>query len=210
MDLADIVNTNKVLKELSYQNDEFNLFKFFDNGKSSSVIKGACGFITRKQSFYCFSPSYHSLVFENVASSIFDDGNNILNVYYDVFKKYYKNSSGRNYSNDAWRYANAKFGLVSIQLLSKNACFVWCPEVINSFQKEKIIEFYNEMKEINKYLESEGFSVINVDYIVMKNGEYSCKFNGDEFISQIDSFVSDNCFVPYENDIKKFDDKKRI
>ena len=27
MDLADIVNTNKVLNELSYQNDEFNLFK---------------------------------------------------------------------------------------------------------------------------------------------------------------------------------------
>ena len=198
-DLGDIVDTNEVLNELSYQNDEFDLFTFFDEGKSSTNIKGACGFITRRQSFYCFSPKYHSLVFENVCSSVFDDGNVNENVYYTSFNRYLSKSSGREYSNDAWRYANADFGVVSIQLLSKNNLFVWVPNKINSFQKQSIINFCSEMININNYLKGNGFNEVEVLFSVMGKDDYGSILGMNEFLSKINSFVDDNCFCPHEN-----------
>lgn len=197
--LGDVVNTNEVLRELSYQNAEFDLFTFFDKDKNKSAdeANGACGFITRKQFFYCFSPKYHSLVFENVGSSIFDDGNINENVYYTSFKKY--KPSGREYSEDAWRYANADFGVVSIQLLSKNNLFVWVPNKINNYQKQCIINFCSEMININNYLKKTGFSEVDVLFSVMENGEYGSKLKMNEFLIKINDYVDDNCFCPHEN-----------
>lgn len=197
-DLGDIVNTNEVLNEVSYQNNKFDLFKFFDDGKNSSDIIGACGFITRNQCFYCFSPKYHALVFENVCSSIFDDGNQNENVYYASFNKYHK-SSGRKFCNDAWRYANADFGVVSIQLLSKNSLFIWVPNKINDFQKQAIINFCSEMNIINNYLKENGFRVIEVSFSVMGKKDYGNYMEMNDFISLIDNYVDNDCFCPYEN-----------
>lgn len=199
--LGDVVNTNEVLSELSYQNDEFDLFTFFDEDKAKSEdeANGACGFITRKQSFYCFAPKYHALVFENVGSSVFDDGNTIENVYYTSFNKYKDKSSGREYSGDAWRYANADFGVVSIQLLSKSNLLVWVPNKINNFQKQGIINFCSEMININNYLEKTGFREVDVLFSVMENGEYGSKLEMNEFLSKINDYVDDNCFCPHEN-----------
>ena len=198
--LEDIVNTNEVLNELSYQNDEFDLFTFFDEDKAKSEdeANGACGFITRKQSFYCYAPKYHALVFENVGSSVFDDGNTIENVYYTSFNKYKGKSSGRKYSDDAWRYANADFGVVSIQLLS-NSIIVWVPNKINDFQKQAIINFCSEMVNINNYLKETGYKEVDVTFSIMQNGQYVGKFGIDEFLSRINDYVDNDCFCPYEN-----------
>lgn len=198
-DLGDIVDTNEVLSELCIQNSEFNLFEFFDDGKSSSDLKGACGFITRRQSFYCFSPKYHAFVFENVGSSVFDDGNVNENVYYTSFNKYVSASSGRDYSIDAWRFANADFGVVSIQLLSKKNVFVWVPNKINDFQKQTIINFCSEMININSYLKETGFNEIDVLFSVMGDKDYGSKLEMNEFLSKINDYVSNDCFCPYEN-----------
>ena len=196
--LEDIVNSNKVLNELSYQNDEFDLFKFFDEGKSSSDNKGACGFITRKQIFYCFALDYHAYVFQNVGSSVFDDGNTVENVYSTSLRKHESKSSGREYSDDAWRYANADFGVVSIQLLS-NSIIVWVPNKINDFQKQAIINFCSEMTNINNYLKQTGYKEVDVSFSIMQNGQYVGKFGIDEFLSRINDYVDNDCFCPYEN-----------
>lgn len=211
MDIGNITYTPDVLNELARQNEEFDLFEFFDKGKDLGFLDGACGFISRKQYFYCFSDKYHSYVFENVGSSLYDDGSISSNAYYDVFNPYHeKKSSGRDYSNDAWRYANGDFGLVSIQLLSKNNCFVWVPEVINSFQKEKIIEFSQEMDRINEHLKKTGYPEINVMFNVMKNHEYSSAMTKEEFIKKIDNYVDDNCFCPYERMLSDYIVSKHI
>lgn len=210
MDIANIVHTPSVLYEVARQNEMFDLFEFFDDGKSSSHLDGACGFISRKQSFYCFSDSYHSLVFENVGGSLFDDGSNDFNAYYKVFSPYYdNNSTGRDYSNDAWRFANGDFGLVSIQMLSKSECFVWVPEVINSFQKQKLLDFLKEMGKINEYLKSNGYSEINVLVSVMKNHEFY-NIDTESFIKEIDNYVDDNCFCPYERMLSDYQVSKHI
>ena len=210
MDLEDVVHTPSVLYEVARQNELFDLFEFFDDGKSSSRSDGACGFISRNQSFYCFSHKYHSLVFENVGGSLYDNGSNDLNEYYKVFIPYYdNNSAGRDYSNDAWRFANGDFGLVSIQMLSKSECFVWVPEVINSFQKRKLLEFLKEMKKINEYLKSNGYSEINVLVSVMKNHEFY-NIDTESFIKEIDNYVDDNCFCPYERMLSDYQVSKHI
>ena len=211
MDLSKIINTPDVLREVAIQNSKFDLFEFYDRGKDSSYLDGACGFITRSQSFYCFVEDYHSLVFENVGSSLYDDGSMDYNAYYQVFSPYYhKNSVGRDYSNDAWRYANGDFGLISIQLLSKSECFVWLPEKINSFQKQKLLEFFSEMKRINDYLKKNGFPEANVFVSIMKDHEYGLGIKMDEFIGQIDNYVDDNCFCPYERNISDYQISKHV
>ena len=211
MDIEDIVHTPSVLSEVARQNEMFDLFKFFGKDKDIEMPDGACGFITRSQCFYCFSRKYHSYVFENVGSSIFDDGNPNENVYYNVYSPYRRlKSSGRDYSNDAWRYANGDFGLISMQLLSSHECFLWLPEVINSFQKQKLLDFFKEMRKINEYLKSNGYSEVNVLVKVMKNHEYGSDIQMEEFEKQIDNYVDDNCFCPYERNISDYQISKHV
>ena len=205
MDLAKMVNTKEILAELAMQNDEFDLFEFFDRNKNIYLGEGACGFISRKQEFYCYSPSSHSYVFENVGGALYDNGSTVeLNEYYKVFNPYYNNSSGRDNSNDAWRYANGDFGLISIQMLSYGYCFIWLPEVINSFQKEKLLEFSKEVNKINEHLKENGFSELDINMNVMKNHEYSSSMSLQEYIDKIDNYVDDNCNCPYENMISEY------
>ena len=191
MDLAYVVNTEAVLREAALQNEEFDLFTFLVRGKCQPFNEGACGFITRRQYFYCESPTRHDLVFENVCGSIFDDFKYDVNPYYRIYMKY---SSTHKYTgdhgNDDWRYANEEIGVISIQILSKTGVFVWMPEVINSFQKEKLLEFCNEIKKINEYLKSQEISEVKISFVINEKIELSM----DELISQIDNFVDDNCF----------------
>ena len=211
MNLSNVINTPDVLREVAIQNSKFDLFEFYDRGKDSGHLDGACGFISRRQYFYCFADDYHSLVFENVGSSLYDDDSMEYNAYYEVFSPYYhENSTGKDYCNDAWRYANGDFGLISIQLLSKKECFVWFPEKINSFQKLKLLEFFREMKQINDYLRKSGFPEINVFVSVMKDHEYGLGIEMDDFISQIDNYVDDNCFCPYERNISDYQISKHV
>lgn len=204
MDLADIVDTNEVLNELSLENDRFNLFDFYDELKDESRVMGACGFITRNQSFYCLAPSYHSYVFENVCGSIFTGVDPNVNEYYSVFNS---NSSGDKYSHD-WLYANMYFGVVSIQILSKNDTIIWIPEKINSFQKEKIIDFCVEMKRINDYLYKNGYKKINLIFNITKVDSSYISMNEEELIRNINSIVDDNCRIFYENIVSSYNNKK--
>lgn len=206
MDLSKMVNTLDILREVAYQNEEFNLFDFFDKHK----IKGACGFITRRQNFYC-EADYHALVFENVGGSIFDDGDLSGIAYYKIFNKYYySNASGRDYSMDAWRNTNADFGVISMQLLPKGSSFVFIPDKINSFQKQKFLEFYSEINRINEYFVNNGFSKISFYYLLKgKNNEFF-EINIDDYINHIDDYVDDNCNVPYENMISDYVYSKHV
>ena len=209
MDLAQCTDTKVVLNEVAIQNEKFDLFEFFDDNADLLYGVGACGFITRKQYFFCDAPSYHNLVFENVCSSIFEGTNPNINEYYKVNHYLYEN---KNYTESNWRVAGANMGAVSIQLISKSYSFVWMPEKINSFQKEKLIEFCSDITEINRKLEEKGHKKINVSFNIIKNGLYpsEASLNMEEFLSKIDEFVDDNCFCYAENLIGSSENIKRI
>lgn len=209
MELEKVVHTPHVLQEVAIQNDEFDLYEFFNIGNSLSYIKGACGFITRQQYFYCYARKYHSLVFENVCSSLFDIENVDPNYYYSFFNKYYdsKNPNNDRY-DDSWRYANADLGVFSIQLLSKSSIFVWAPAKINSFQKETFLEFYNDVKQINAILGERGSSNINIYINVKQDGKKFKEVIIEDYVSHIDEYVDENCFTPHERLVSDYDYSK--
>lgn len=212
MDLAEIVNTPEVLEEVAYENEEFNLFDFFEKEKTITYGKGACGFITRNQYFYCYAPSFHSYVFENVCSSIFDDGDMTGNVYGKLFTKYHEMNGKENSPyDDTWRYANKDFGVISIQLVSNEGACIWLPEKINSFQKEKILKFCEDIQRINKNALENNYPKVQASFTLLANDGSYKEYEMESFINQIDKFVDDNCQTFHENMISDYTKKsKRI
>ena len=96
-------------------------------------------------------------------------------------------------------------GIVSLQITFKHI-IVWVPEAINSFQKEKILDFCSIVKKANKYLTEHNlpeievfFNIFKVDRVFEENGKqykdgrYDNGVYIDDFIKEIDSFVDDNC-----------------
>ena len=210
MDLGIMVNTEEVLLETAKQNEEFNLFDFFDKGKNYSHIEAACGFITRKQYFYTFCESYHELVFENVCASIFDDKNPTRNIYYEIFNKHYRQNVLDHVKCDTWRFTNEDLGVVSIQLLSKSSVFVWIPNKINTFQKEKILEFFNNIKEINNYMIENNYPIVKIWFYIKQREKEYLSFNMDEIKKYIDSIIDDNYIELFENDLNNYKPKTKI
>lgn len=207
MDLSGIVNSFKVLNEVAIQDDQFDLFQFFDEGKDIGYMEGACGYITRRQTFYCYSHRYHALVFENVSGSLYDDLEFKKNAYYEVFNEYYPHhtTSDKN-NNDAWRYANADFGAISIQMLSRHSVFIWMPNVINSYQKKELLKFFSEIDRINSYFEENGYSNFKIDIsiAIREKDEFSKIADVSYLREHVDELVDDNCFCPYENIISDY------
>lgn len=206
MALESIYDTNSVLTEVALENERFNLFDFLD-GEISFKLLGACGFITRRQCFYCEACSDHALVFENVCGSVFEGSNPKVNAYYTVNSRYY---NSRVYDIDSWKYANMNFGVVSLQILSGGSIFVWVPEKINSFQREKLLEFCMDIKKINQGLLANGGNEVIPYFSVYDGEEFTKDFDIDEFVSQIDSLVDDNCPMYDEHMISDYNRRKHI
>lgn len=202
--LENMTDTNDVLREVALENENFSLSDFLD-GEISYKLAGACGFITRTQYFYCEASKDHALVFENVCGSVFEGNDPGVNAYYKVNKPYFITTG---YNIDSWKYANMNFGVVCMQILSGKSICIWIPEKINNFQKEKLLEFCHEIKEINKGLLESGGKQVTPYFSIYNGREFTTNLKIDEFINQIDKFVDDNCPIYEEHMISDYVSEK--
>lgn len=186
-DLENIVNSNKIRSEVVRQNNIFDLYRFYDEGKDKEYNYGGIYFITRNQDFYCFSRFEHKFVIENVYSAIFNNFNNIfVSVDYD------------------YRIASEKLGVICIQLLSRYYSIIWMPSKINEFQRDKFLEFYESMVQINKKLVNEGFDKIAISVSIIDENENFDLKKIDKVALNIDNYVSDVPINTGEHLLKKY------
>ena len=186
-----MVNDSLVRDEIRHQNSVFDLHKFYDGGKSSGYNYGGLYFITRNQDFYCFSRIKHEYAIENIYSSIFDN-------FYDIFK-----------INDYdYRRASEDLGVICMQLISRYYSIIWMPYKINIFQKQKFLEFYKKVNDVNNNLKNNGYDVISFGVnFVDDRGNMTYK-TFDEAASIIDDYVSDD-LVNIDEYLLNDDSKKR-
>ena len=211
MNLEDMTNTVEILREAYSQNESINLLEFYSVQGSGRAFRdaGLCGFITRKQSFYCYAFNDHGLVFENVCGSIFvGDRPQEMNEYYTTNHYLFRGGSDKTLGN--WRYANENFGVISIQLLLNKGVFVWVPDKINGFQKDELLKFCLQMKDINQQREEKGIGEVEVRFSIFDGNDFSGDFNIEEFVSQIDSLVDENAKTFSENMVADYAPQKNI
>ena len=130
--------------------------------------------------------------------------------YYEFYYKHYRQNVIDHTKCDTWRFTNEDLGVISIQLLSKSSVFVWIPNKINNYQKDKILEFFNEIKEINNYMTQKGYPIIKIWFYVKEKERKYLSPSIDDFINNIDNIIDDNIEELYENDLSKYKPKTKV
>lgn len=211
MYLEDMTDTDEVLREVYSQNSSINLPEFYSAHGSGRAFHdvGLCGFITRKQAFFCYAVKDHGLVFENVCGSIFvGDRPQEMNEYYTTNHYLFRGGSASILGN--WRYANENFGVVSLQILLNKGILVWVPEKINSFQKDELLKFCLQMKSVNQSREENGIGEVKVHFSIFDGNDFKGDFDIDEFVSKIDSIVDENAQTFSENMVDDYSPQKKL
>lgn len=154
--IEDLYYPSDIRNEIKGQNQEFSLNDFYlDNSGEFKIKSYGLYIITPSQDFYCYAHKNHGEVIENILFSIHDD-------YNDVFTM----------NNYEWLATSIYYGHITMQLMSKHYSVIWFPKVINRFQYDRLVQFYEKIKEINKQLVLKGNSSIS----------FRCGYYGDEFL----------------------------
>jgi len=151
--IEDLYYPKEIREEVAEQTQTFSLNDFYLCGSDGLTIDNyALYMITPRQRLSVCCSESHGRTAENILFAIYSD-------YNYVFK-----------ANDwDWRATALAYGDIIMQLMSKHYSVIWLPKVINEFQYEELVKFYNLTKQINMNLDK------------TRQISFRCGYYGDEF-----------------------------